>query len=148
MIATEVVIGQFGDHTATRGTFDEAFHDKERLVDLLHSTSILANGSGDGSDAHRTTLELIDNGEQDLVVDFIETILVDVQSCEGNICDFSVDLAIALTWAKSRTRRKRALAIRGVPLERPAISNAASSVMGTPKILAERSMICCSVSGS
>ena len=55
---------------------------------------------------------------------------------------------VPFTWAKSRTRRSSELAIRGVPRERPAISKAASSVMGTPRILLERSTIRESVAGS
>ena len=57
-------------------------------------------------------------------------------------------LPLPFTCAKSLTRRSKALAIRGVPRLLPAISKAASSVMGTLRIPAERSMILCSVSGS
>ena len=52
------------------------------------------------------------------------------------------------TWAKSRTLRNSALAIRGVPRERREISAAASFEMGTRRMLAERSMMRCSVCGS
>ena len=45
---------------------------------------------------------------------------------------------LPLTCAKSRTRRNRALAIRGVPRLRMAISTAASVVQGTCKMAAER----------
>ena len=57
-------------------------------------------------------------------------------------------LPFPFTWAKSRTRLSRALAIRGVPLERLEISIAASSSMGTFSIRADRLMIRASVSGS
>ena len=43
-----------------------------------------------------------------------------------------------LTMAKSRTRRSRALTIRGVPRERRAISIAASSSIETSRMRAER----------
>ena len=54
---------------------------------------------------------------------------------------------VPLTCAKSRTRRNSALAIRGVPLDLPAISAAASAVMGTPRIDAYLVIMRCSVSG-
>ena len=123
-----MVIGQFCDHTTTGRPLDEALHNEEGLIDLFDSTCILADGCGDSGDAHRTALELVDDGQQDLVVNLVQTVFVDVQGRQGYLCDL--------------------LAIRGVPLERPAISKAASSVMGTARILAERSIIFCSVSGS
>ena len=43
-----------------------------------------------------------------------------------------------ITSAKSRTRFKSRLAIRGVPRDREAISNAASASMSAPKIWALR----------
>ena len=91
-----MAIGQFGDHPPTWRPLDEALHDEERLVDLLNGTGILADGCGNRRDAHRTTLELVDDSQQDLIVDFIETILVDIQGCQGYLCDFRVDLAVAL----------------------------------------------------
>jgi DNA modification methylase len=57
-------------------------------------------------------------------------------------------IAEAAIYVGSRTRRSRALAIRGVPRERREISAAASSSMGTFRMLAERLMMCCNVSGS
>ena len=125
-----MAVSQFGDHTPSGGALDEAFHDEKGLIDLLNGACILAHSGGNRRDTHRTALELVDDGEQDLVVDLVETILVDVQGREGF------------------TRRNRALAIRGVPRERRAISSEASSVMGTPRMPAERSMMVCSVSGS
>ena len=53
----------------------------------------------------------------------------------------------ARTWAKSRTRRRRRLAIRGVPRARRAISAAPAASMGTPKIPALRVTIWPSSSG-
>ena len=52
------------------------------------------------------------------------------------------------TSAKSRTRRKSALAIRGVPRERPATSAAAFGSIGTPKMCAERCTMSQSVAES
>ena len=91
-----MTISQFCHHTSSGGALDKALHDEEGLVHLLHGAGILAHGSGDGCDAHRTTLELVDDGQQDLIVDFIETVLVYIQGRQGNLGDLGVDLAVAL----------------------------------------------------
>ena len=72
---------QLCHHTTTRGALDEALHDKEWLVDLLDGTSVLADGSSNSGDSNGTATEFVDDGEQDAVVDFIETVLVDIQRC-------------------------------------------------------------------
>ena len=82
-VTAEVLVGQFCHHTPSGGALDETLHDEEGLVYLLDGACILTNGGGNGGDAHRTALELVDDGEQDLVVDLVETILVDVQGREG-----------------------------------------------------------------
>ena len=91
-----MLIGQFGSHTSTWGTLDETFHDEERLIDILDGTSILANGRSDGVETDRTTLELIDNGEQDLVVNLIKTILVDIKGFERHMGYLQVDASVTL----------------------------------------------------
>ncbi len=53
----------------------------------------------------------------------------------------------ARTWAKSRTRRSRRLAMRGVPRERLAISLAPSAAQAIPRMPAERRTIRVSSSG-
>ena len=95
-----MLIGQFGSHTSTWGTLDETFHDEERLIDILDGTSILANGRSDGVETDRTTLELIDNGEQDLVVNLIKTILVDIEGFERHMSNLQVDASVTLHLCK------------------------------------------------
>ena len=90
-----MLVSQLRHHTATRRALDEALHDEEGLVNLLHSTCILSNGSSDGRDTHRTATELVDDGQQDLIVDLIETVLVDVQGCQRYLRDLRVDLTVA-----------------------------------------------------
>ncbi len=90
-----MLVGQFCHHTPSGGALDETLHDEEGLVDLLDGACILTNGGGNGGDAHRTALELVDDGEQDLVVDLVETILVDVQGREGYLRNLGVNLSVA-----------------------------------------------------
>ena len=90
-----MTVGELCHHTATWRTLDETLHNQEWLIDLLYSTGIFTDGCGDGSDSYRTTTELVDDGKQDLIVDFIETILVDIQGSQGNLGNLCVNLAIA-----------------------------------------------------
>ena len=85
-----MTICQFGNHPSTRGALDKALHDEERLVYLLYRSAIFSDGRGDSRDTHGSTLELIDDGEQDLIVDFIESILVDIQGGQGYFRDVTV----------------------------------------------------------
>ena len=74
-----MVVSEAGGHAATGRALDEAFHDEERLVDFLDGTGVLADGGGNGAETDRTATELIDDGSEYLVVDFVEPVLVDVQ---------------------------------------------------------------------
>ena len=93
-------IGQLCHLAASGGTFDEALLDEERFIDLLHRTAVLANGCGDGVDAHWAATELIDDGEQDLIVYLVQTVAVDVQRLECHPCDTQVDASVALHLGK------------------------------------------------
>ena len=91
-----MLICQLRHHTTTRGTLDKALHDEERLIDLLDSTCIFTNSSGNCRDSNGTTTELINDGEQDAVVYLVKTILVDIQRLQGNLGDAGVDATSAL----------------------------------------------------
>ena len=81
-----MLVGQLGDHTSAGSALDESLHDEIRLVNLLDSAGILAEGRGDGVDTHGAATECVDDGEQYLVVGFGETEAVDIQCREGLLC--------------------------------------------------------------
>ena len=91
-----MLIGQLRYHAATGRALDESLHDEERLIDLLYGACILADGGGDGRDAHGPALELVDDGQQDAVVYFVQTVLVDVQCGQRQLGDVDVDAAVTL----------------------------------------------------
>ena len=72
-------VSQFRHFTPTRGTFQETFFNQERFVYLFDCSGIFTQSGGNGSKSYRTTLELIDNGTEDLVVHFIQSVFVDIQ---------------------------------------------------------------------
>ena len=63
-------------------------------------------------------------------VEQIEAVAIDFEALQRAVGDFRVDRAVAS--AKSRTRRSKRTATRGVPRARLAISIAPSAVIGAP----------------
>ena len=91
-----MLIRQIRALAATRGTHDEAFLDEERLADLLDGARVLSHRSSDGVDAHRTPLELVDDGREDLVVHVVEAMFVHIEGLQADAGDVNGDGAVAL----------------------------------------------------
>ena len=125
-----MLIGKLRHFTSTRSPFHKTFFDQERFIHFLNSARIFAQSGSNGCQTDRTAFKLVYDGTKYLVVYLIQTILVD------------------FTCAKSRTRRSKALAIRGVPRLRDAISDAARTEQGTSSMDAERRMILLRISSS
>ena len=77
-------IGKLGYFPSARRALDKALFDKIRLIDLLERTGIFAQCRCNRRQTHRATFELVDNRYQYFVIDFIETVLVDIQSFESD----------------------------------------------------------------
>ena len=89
-------VGEFGDFAASGRAFDEAFLDEERLVNLFDGACVFAYGCGYRVDSHGASLELVDDGGQDLVVYLVETVAIYVQGLKCDACYIEVDAAISL----------------------------------------------------
>ena len=89
-------VGQLCHYASAGGTLDESLHDKEGFVDLLYRSAVFSDGRCNGGDTHRTAFELVDDGEQNLVVYLVEAILVDVECRKSEACDADVDASVAL----------------------------------------------------
>ena len=72
---------------SARRALDEPFFNQERLIHLFHRSRIFPDGRGDGRDAYRSALELIDNGKQNLVVYLVQSVTVDIQCLQRITCD-------------------------------------------------------------
>ena len=71
-------------HLAAAGrTFDKAFFDKERLVNLFQRSGIFSQGSRDSRQSYRSAVKLVDDSRQQLIVDLIQAVTVDVQCLQG-----------------------------------------------------------------
>ena len=89
-------IGKFRGLPSAGGAFQEPFLYQERLVHFLQGPRVLADGCGDGGQAHWAAFELLDDGQQDFVVHFVQSELVDVQGLQGEGRDFVVDDTVPL----------------------------------------------------
>ena len=92
-LGAEVVVGQGGDFASAGSAFQESFFDQVGLVDLLDRAGIFAEGCGDGGQSDGASVEFLDDGVENLVVDLVEAIAVDVEGFEGIAGDVDVDVA-------------------------------------------------------
>ena len=118
-------IGQCCSLTSAWRAFQETLLDQERLVNLLNRTGILSHRRCNGAQSDWASIELMDNRTKNLIVHLIEPAGVDIQRLKRKTGNIERNASFPLTIAKSRTRRNSALAIRGVPRLRSAISWAA-----------------------
>ena len=81
-------------HLAAAGrTFDKAFFDKERLVNLFQRSGIFSQGSRDSRQSYRSAVKLVDDSRQQLIVDLIQAVTVDVQCLQCIAGNRLVDLS-------------------------------------------------------
>ena len=99
-VTPEMLVSQFGGHASSGRTLDETFHDQEWLIDILDSAGIFTDSRSNGIESDRTTLELVDDGEQDLIVNLIKTILINIESFERYVCNLQVDTSVTFHLCK------------------------------------------------
>ena len=95
-LSAEVSVSQRSDLAAARCPLDEALLYQEGLVDLLYRAGILAQRGGYRGEAHRAAVEFVDDGQQYLIVDLVESVAVDVECFESMAGDFEGDISVAL----------------------------------------------------
>ena len=84
-------ISQFSYFTSARSTLQEAFFYQERFVHLFYGSGILAQSRSNSSKPYRTALELINNGTEYLIVDFIEPVLIYIQRFKSVIRNLGIN---------------------------------------------------------
>lgn len=89
----EVLVGEGGYLAAAGSALDEAFLYEVWLIDLLDGAGVFAERRGDCCEADGAAAELVDDGAQYLVVDFVEAVAVDIKGLEGIAGNFEVDTA-------------------------------------------------------
>src|SRR5690554_1613153 len=89
-------VSQVGSLPSAGCAFDKSLLDKERLIDLFNGSGIIAHSCGNGGDTHGTAVELIDDGEQYLVVNLIKPVPVNVECFERVGGDLFIYLPVSL----------------------------------------------------
>lgn len=141
-------VGQFRHFTPARGTLQKAFFYEERFINFFDSACIFTQSCSNGCQTYRTAFELINDGTKYLLSISSRPYLSILSASRAKLAIFVSILPEPFTCAKSLTRRSKALAIRGVPRLRPAISEAALVEHGTSRMLAERRIIPLNTSSS
>ena len=128
----QVLVGPQRQHAPARRAADEALLQQERLDDLLQRVARLRQGRRQRLDADRAAVVVAGDAGEVAVVERIEALAVDLELAQRPVGDLGGRRPCAFsTAAKSRTRRSRRPAMRGVPRERRAISAAPSGLMAT-----------------
>ena len=91
-----MVVGEARGNATAWCALDETLHNQERLINFLDRARVFADGGGDGRKTDRTAAKLVDNRHENLVVNFVEAELVDVQGFQRDVGDASVDATRAL----------------------------------------------------
>jgi hypothetical protein len=69
----EILVGAAGRNAATRCAIEKACLNQERLVDILNRVLVFVDSGGQAVHANRTAVELLDDGPQQVAIDFVET---------------------------------------------------------------------------
>lgn len=80
---------------APRGAHEISLHDEKRLMDFLNSGGILANGDSEGVQPDGATVEFVDEGFEQALVHFIQTLGIDLNHRERGIGDRAGDDSMA-----------------------------------------------------
>lgn len=143
-----MLIASSSYHPSLGGTVNKALLQQIRLINILYGIPFLAGGCRQSIQAHRPPSKLADHGVQHPPVCMIKTYLVHLQPLERSIRNSICNHTVTSNLGKIPYSFSNLLAIRGVPLERRAISQAPLSSIGICKISAALFTINTKSSGS
>lgn len=66
-------VSQLRHLTSPGSTLQKSLLDKEWFVYFLNRSGILTQGSGNRCQSHRATLKLVNNGAENLIINFIQS---------------------------------------------------------------------------
>src|SRR5262245_55862548 len=93
---TEMGVGERRGHAAALRALEEAFHDEERLVDVLERVGLLAHHDGECRHADRAAVVLLDEGGEQAAVHLVEAARVDVEEAERALDRTGIEAAVVL----------------------------------------------------
>ena len=72
-------------HSPARSAQQKSLLNQIGLEYILNGTAFLADGGAETVYSHRTAVELLDNGEQQLAIHHIEALMIHIQQVQGTI---------------------------------------------------------------
>lgn len=88
-------VGETGGDAASRGAVEEATLDEEGLVDLFERVFFFGERGGEGIEADRASVVLLDDGHEQAAVELVEAVSVHLEHFERVFGGGSVDVARA-----------------------------------------------------
>ena len=79
-MTSEVLVCKFGYFPPSWSSFHKSFFYEEWFIYLLYCAPIFTQSCGNRRDTYRASFEFIDNDQQYFIIDFIESVFIDIQS--------------------------------------------------------------------
>ena len=89
----EVLVRQLRRDPPALRAVEEPYLDKERLVDFFDRVGLFRKRRRQGVQANRPTLVFLNDGQQQATIDFVESMLIDLQHLQRGLCRNFVDIA-------------------------------------------------------
>src|SRR5579859_1705205 len=93
-VEAEVFVGEACDDATAWGACDEAELQQVGFVDILDGFGVFTGAGGQRVQADGATIELLDDGQQQVAVGLVEADLVDLQRCQGRLSHLACDDAV------------------------------------------------------
>ena len=84
-------VGEAGGDAAAGGAVEEADLDEEGFVDLFEGVLLFGQCGGEGVEADRPAVVLLDDGAEETAVEFVEAVRVDFEQGERGLRGGAVD---------------------------------------------------------
>ena len=94
LFKSQMPVGKGCSFPPPRSPDDESLLDEERFIDLFERPLVLPNCRRYGVGSDRSTVELCDYGPKNLVVDCVQSPLVDVQRVKGISGNLQIDMTV------------------------------------------------------
>src|SRR6266545_1895103 len=92
-LVAEVVVGRFAGDAATRRALQEPDLDQIRLVEVFDGAAVLADRRRQRVEAGGAAVKALDDGGQQLAIDFVEAVVVDFEHLQSLSGDLRIHLA-------------------------------------------------------
>ena len=79
----------------TRRAHEKSLLYQKRFIHIFDGAGFFANSGGDGIQTHGSALEFFNNGKQNAVVHFIQTVFIHIQRAQGMFGNPHIDNAVA-----------------------------------------------------